>query len=137
MLRRTDHLAKHPLHPTSPVPTPQWRDAIASFANDTAVYMKFSGALNEFVPETPADVSTLVKTLTPFFNHVLECFGARRIMFGSDWPVCNVGGPRGEDGNWTLWREVVETWMGERGLSEEDREKIWWQTACEAYRVEM
>lgn len=99
--------------------------------------MKFSGGFNEFVSETPSDVPTLVKTLSPFFNHVFEYFGPRRILFGSDWPVCNVGGPKGEEGNWGLWREVVETWMVEKKLSDEEREWIWWRSACEAYAVEM
>ncbi|USP79139.1 hypothetical protein yc1106_06413 [Curvularia clavata] len=131
-----NHLGKHPLSPSSPVPSPQWRDGIAAFADDTAVYMKFSGGFNEFVPSTPSDVPTLVRTLTPFFNHVYECFGSGRILFGSDWPVCNVGGQKGEEGNWGLWREVVETWMEEKGLNEEEREQIWWRSACEAYAVE-
>jgi predicted TIM-barrel fold metal-dependent hydrolase len=28
--------------------------------------------------------------LRPFVDHVIECFGWDRVMFGSDWPVCTV-----------------------------------------------
>jgi L-fuconolactonase len=30
---------------------------------------------------TPAD-------LAPYVDHVLQVFGPRRLLFGSDWPVC-------------------------------------------------
>jgi L-rhamnono-1,4-lactonase len=103
--------------------------------------MKFSGAFNEFIDtpsssSTPSDIPTLVTTLSPFFNHVMECFGAHRVMFGSDWPVCNVGGPNGEAGNWNLWREVVQAWMDARGLSADERDAVWWRTGCEAYALD-
>ena len=65
-------------------------------------------------------------------------------MFGSDWPVCNVGGPRGEEGNWAFWREVVlavvEGWGGkggEEGEGEGESERVWWRAAAEAYRVDV
>ena len=60
-------------------------------------------------------------------------------MFGSDWPVCNVGGPRGEvdeegrESNWGVWRGVVEAWMEERGFGEEIREGVWWRGGARAY----
>lgn len=99
--------------------------------------MKFSGSLNEFIdtPSTPSDIPTLVNTLSPFFNHVFQSFGARRIMFGSDWPVCNVGGPKGEAGNWSLWREVVQGCLEARELSEEEKESVWWGAGCAAYAL--
>ena len=30
--------------------------------------------------------------LTPYVNHALELFGPKRLMFGSDWPVCELAG---------------------------------------------
>lgn len=58
-------------------------------------------------------------------------------MFGSDWPVCNVGGPKGEEGNWGFWRDVVRAVVEERGMSEEEGEGVWWRTGGRAYGVEM
>lgn len=57
-------------------------------------------------------------------------------MFGSDWPVCNVGGPKGEEGNWGFWREVVDEWMKQVGIQEEEKEWVRWRTGSEAYGLE-
>src|SRR5439155_1154814 len=34
--------------------------------------------------------------LRPYADHVLSCFGADRVMFGSDWPVCELAGSYAE-----------------------------------------
>lgn len=101
------------------------------------VYIKLSGALNEFSPSpTPSSAEEILNRMRPYLDHVYEAFGAQRIMFGSDWPVCNVGGPKGEEGNWAYWTEVVGRWMEEKGMSEGEREDIWGKTAVRAYGVE-
>jgi predicted TIM-barrel fold metal-dependent hydrolase len=107
-----------------------------SFSNDKNVFMKLSGAFNEFDTPTPEDIPSLLTSLTPFLQHVFHCF-PQRVMFGSDWPVCNVGGPKGEKGNWTLWRGVVEAYLEEQGMGEEEMESVWWKAGCEGYGVEM
>lgn len=97
--------------------------------------MKLSGAFNEFADQsTPTDVAAVVAALNPFLDHVFTTF-PRRVMFGSDWPVCNVGGPKGESGNWGFWVQIVEAGLGQRGLAEEERERVWWGAASEAYGV--
>lgn len=99
--------------------------------------MKLSGAFNEFEPApTPSSVEEIVNSLSPFLDVVFECF-PERVMFGSDWPVCNVGGPKGEEGNWEFWREIVEKILEERGMSEEEKESVWWRAGCEAYGIEI
>jgi L-fuconolactonase len=30
--------------------------------------------------------------LRPYVDHVIECFGLSRVMYGSDWPVCLLAG---------------------------------------------
>ena len=97
--------------------------------------MKFSGGFNEFAPSaTPNLAGEIVETSRPFIEHVFKVFGPRKVMFGSDWPVCNVGGPNGEE-NWGLWREVVAESID--GYGEEDREYVWWKAGSEAYGIEM
>lgn len=49
--------------------------------------------------------------------------------------MCNVGGPKGEAGNWAFWVEVVERYLDEKGLSEKDREWIWAKSAAAAYGI--
>ena len=123
-----DHLAK-PLLPSTP--SARYTAALQALQSDTNVYMKLSGAFNEFASATPSDVDTLVADLKPYLEVVFSCFKGR-VMFGSDWPVCNVGGPRGEEGNWGLWRDVVERVVGEG----KEREGVWCEVGCEAYGIE-
>ncbi|KAF1943514.1 hypothetical protein EJ02DRAFT_433090 [Clathrospora elynae] len=129
-----NHLAKPPLSPTNPQPDERWRQALTALSTDKDVYMKLSGAFNEFGTPTPSDVPALLTSLAPFLKHISICF-PKRVMFGSDWPVCNVGGPRGEEGNWGLWVEVVEAWMNLQAFSEEEREDVWWRAGCSGYGV--
>ncbi|KAF1851522.1 uncharacterized protein K460DRAFT_36570 [Cucurbitaria berberidis CBS 394.84] len=134
-----NHLCKHRL----PLATPsdptfvRWRSALTGLAADTSIYMKLSGALNEFddASPTPDTVQSVIEAVQPFFDAVFANFPGR-VMFGSDWPVCNVGGPHGEQGNWKFWVSVVEAWMEERGFEEGSMERVWWRAGSEAYGVE-
>jgi predicted TIM-barrel fold metal-dependent hydrolase len=36
--------------------------------------------------------SWTVDTLRPFFEHSVASFGWDRVIWGSDWPVCTLGG---------------------------------------------
>lgn len=83
---------------------------------------------------TPSSVPALLDTLRPFFAAAFECFPGR-VMFGSDWPVCNAGGPVGERANWGLWVGVVEAWLSERGVVGEEADGVWWGVAESAYGV--
>ena len=50
------------------------------------VYCKISGMITE------ADFTSWTEEqLKPYFDTVIEGFGSKRLMFGSDWPVCLVG----------------------------------------------
>lgn len=110
---------------------------MARLSTHPNVSIKLSGALNEFEPTpTPSSTADIVKALSPYLDTILASFGTKRIMFGSDWPVCNVGGPSGEAGNWELWREVVELWMEGKGLSDGEKEEVWWKAGAEAYGID-
>lgn len=64
-----------------------WRSLMAEVAKHPNVYCKLSGMITEANHQswTPED-------LRPYVEHVLECFGPDRVMFGSDWPVCLLAG---------------------------------------------
>lgn len=133
-----DHLCKPPL---SVPPSSRYLDALKSLSHDENVFMKFSGALNEFSSSpdpatTPSSPSSFLDSATPFLDHVFTCFPAR-VMFGSDWPVCNVGGPKGEAGNWKFWVEIVEEYMNRKGMTETEKESVWWKAGAAAYRVQV
>ncbi|KAJ4292753.1 L-rhamnono-gamma-lactonase [Kalmusia sp. IMI 367209] len=131
-----NHLCKPDLSTPNWPSFERWANALGRLSSHPNLYIKLSGALNEFSPAaTPASADEILKALKPYLDHVLQNFGAHRILFGSDWPVCNVGGPKGESGNWALWAEVVEKWLEERGLSAGEREWIWGKTAAAAYGI--
>ena len=51
------------------------------------VYCKLSGMITE------ADHRNWTPDhLRPYVEHVVECFGFDRVMFGSDWPVAELSG---------------------------------------------
>ncbi|MEM7735781.1 MAG: amidohydrolase family protein [Deinococcota bacterium] len=60
-----------------------WQDDLAAIAEFSNVYCKFSG----LVTEANHNAWTL-DDLRPYAEHVVDCFGTERLMFGSDWPVC-------------------------------------------------
>ena len=47
----------------------------------------FSGVVAYADPET-----WIADTLRPWVEHTIECFGWDRVVWGSDWPVCTLGG---------------------------------------------
>jgi L-fuconolactonase len=62
-----------------------WRAAVAPVAARPNVVAKVSGLVAE------ADWARwTVEDLRPFVETAVELFGTDRLMFGSDWPVCEV-----------------------------------------------
>ena len=115
----------------------RWKAAISRMAKYDRVYMKLSGAFSELMDQpndAPMTSDDIVKRMQPWLDHVFVEFGPWRIMFGSDWPVCNVRGP-GDSKSWSLWVETVDQIMQSRGLSEVEKSRIWHGTASEAYRL--
>lgn len=115
-----------------------WKDAIEKLARHARVYMKLSGAFSELQPPRQnVAANDVYQRIKPWVAFVFKHFGAHRVMFGSDWPVCNLGGP-GEKETWSLWKEVVELALDdpELGLTAKDKDRVWGGTAVEAYGLE-
>ncbi|KAI6899808.1 hypothetical protein KC318_g14463 [Hortaea werneckii] len=113
----------------------QWRVAVERLAKLSRTYMKLSGAFSE-LPEGLTSSEQISVRSKPWVAHVLSVFSPQRVMFGSDWPVCNVNGPAAE-ASWPIWKEVVQLLLNdaELSLSESDIQSIWSGTAVEAYRL--
>ena len=60
-----------------------WAKNIRLLAERDHVCCKLSGLVTEV-----RDAEWDAELLQPYFNTVLEAFGANRVLFGSDWPVC-------------------------------------------------
>jgi L-fuconolactonase len=114
-----DHIAKPVVQGPPPA---DWRRHIRELARRENVACKFSGVVTE-VPGwkwTP-------ELLRPYFEVVLEAFGPRRLMVGSDWPVCLVAA------GYTRWFEFVESCTAL--LSREERARVLGGTAIDFYNI--
>lgn len=64
-----------------------WREHMAEIARRDNVVAKISGVVAYSEPE-----SWTVETLRPYVEHTIASFGWDRVVWGSDWPVCTLGG---------------------------------------------
>lgn len=58
-----------------------WANDMAMIARETGAFCKLSGLVTEAGAEWHSD------DLGPYIAHLFRCFGAERLMWGSDWPV--------------------------------------------------
>jgi L-fuconolactonase len=66
----------------------EWRGGLAALAHCPNVVCKLSGLMTE------ADwQSWTPDQIRPYLDAAFECFGADRLMIGSDWPVCTLAAP--------------------------------------------
>jgi len=75
-----DHAAKPPIRTGATEP---WASLLRPFGQLPNVACKLSGLVTEADPTT-----WRVADLAPYVRIALETFGAGRLLFGSDWPVC-------------------------------------------------
>ncbi len=69
----------------------QWEKDVRRIARRQNTVCKLSGFLTE------SDVKNWKEAdFIPYFDAVFDAFGADRILYGSDWPVCLLGGSYGE-----------------------------------------
>jgi L-fuconolactonase len=116
-----DHIAKPCIRAGEIDP---WQSNIRELAKRQNVYCKLSGMVTE------ADWRTWsVEQLNPYLDVVLEAFGTKRLMFGSDWPVCLLACP------YPKWVMLVENALEELSIPEQER--IWGGTAIEAYGLKI
>jgi L-fuconolactonase len=99
-----------------------WATDLRRLAERPNVTCKLSGLVTEAVPG-PTDRATL----RPYVDVVLEAFGADRVMFGSDWPVCLLA--TSYDGWFTTVHELLEQ------LTDAERSAVLGDTASRVYRL--
>jgi len=87
-----------------------WADWIAALAGHPRVHCKLSGLATE------AESGWTTDSLARYVGHLLECFGPRRLLWGSDWPVVDL------NGGYRRWFAASEELLGE--LPENEREGI-------------
>ncbi|WP_307704214.1 amidohydrolase family protein [Variovorax paradoxus] len=122
-----DHAAKPPVGAYGGEAFAAWRKDMAGLAALPQVCCKFSGLWGEAPPSTHGDADAAVRAVRPVWEHLLESFGADRLMWGSDWPVLTLAG------DYAGWIEVSEACIG--GLSAGEQSHIWRGTAQRFYAI--
>ena len=115
-----DHIAK-PLISRGEV-SRSWEKNIRSLARRENVMCKFSGVVTEV-----RDAEWSPESIKDYFTIALSAFGAERLMFGSDWPVC-------------LLRTTYEQWLQTcreltADLSKTEQDQFFEGTATAAYQL--
>jgi L-fuconolactonase len=114
-----DHIAKPGIKAGLMDP---WRDHIREMAALPNVVCKLSGVTTE------ADHKTRTREqLRPYIDHVIECFGPDRILYGGDWPVSELAG------SYLQWLATLD--WATAGFSKADKRKLFRENAIKAYRL--
>ncbi len=99
-----------------------WKTQIRKLAAFPNVWCKLSGLVTE------ADHQRwTAEDLRPYIQHVLDCFGCPRVLFGSDWPVSTLAVP------YPRWVEIVRNALS--GASESDQRAVFHTNATKCYRL--
>ena len=114
-----DHMAKPPIARGE---FAEWARELRPLAAFPNVYCKLSGLVTE------ANWSTWkTDDLRPYVDYALEIFGAERLMFGSDHPVCLLA---------ASYKQVLESFQQLlKDLSAGDQEQIFGGNATRFYRL--
>ncbi|WP_343036032.1 amidohydrolase family protein [Hongsoonwoonella zoysiae] len=118
-----DHCMKPEIRNHSPESFQHWANGMSQLANETKACCKLSGLVTE------ASQNWMLEDLKPYAEHVLSAFGAERVMWGSDWPVCRL---RAE---YSDWRKIAEDLTSH--LSNKERQRVFGETAAEFYRLDV
>jgi L-fuconolactonase len=96
-----------------------WRSDVAAVAQFSNVACKLSG----LVTEAPSNWT--VDDLRPYGEHLLTCFGAERLIWGSDWPVVNLAA------DYRRWISAAEQLMA--GLDASAQSRVFGGNAVGSY----
>jgi L-fuconolactonase len=99
-----------------------WRKQIKELAELENVNCKISGMITKADPS-----SWKVADLSPYFEEVMEAFGADRVVYGGDWPVVLRAG---------AYMDWMEAFLAlSSALSKTEKEKLYYGNAERIYRI--
>ncbi|HUR59902.1 MAG TPA: amidohydrolase family protein, partial [Opitutaceae bacterium] len=99
-----------------------WRAELGELAQLSNVWCKVSGLVTEADHEKWS-----AGDLRPYIDHVVECFGFDRIMYGGDWPVST------QAADYPRWVATLDEAL--RGCTREELKKFYVSNAERFYRV--
>jgi L-fuconolactonase len=112
-----DHGAKPPIANGD---VSAWKRDVATLSRETRMVCKLSGLVTE---AGRADADALADCA----DHLLECFGPSRLLWGSDWPVCELVC------SYSQWCATADELLGR--LDAPAREQIYSETARKTYGI--
>jgi len=98
-----------------------WKSQMTSIARDFPVFCKLSGLATEAAPGWTSE------TLRPYVETLIEAFGPKRLMWGSDWPILNLAG------NYLDWFATAQKLTAD--LPKSDQAEIFGGTAARFYGI--
>ncbi len=96
-----------------------WQRDIVLLAEHPNIVCKLSGLVTEAAPDWQ------IADLRQATDHVLACFGPRRLLWGSDWPVVNLAG------GYTRWFAAAGALLAD--LSPDEKADIFGGNAARIY----
>jgi L-fuconolactonase len=99
-----------------------WADELRRVADETGAVCKLSGLLTE-----AGDRAGDPEALAPWVAHLLDCFGADRLLWGSDWPVLALAG------DYAAWWQLCRRLMA--SLTPAQRQSVFGGNARLVYRL--
>ncbi len=97
-----------------------WSRDVGAIAAESAARCKLSGLVTEATTATPAP-------LRRYVDRLLEVFGPRRLMWGSDWPVCELVC------SYDDWWQTTQALLA--GLPTHELQYLMGETARETYGI--
>ncbi|XXX76456.1 amidohydrolase family protein [Sorangium sp. So ce134] len=110
-------------------PDPAWVDAMQRLAKHPNIYVKFSSFFDMYNPaateDEPWKAPTDVAAYKPHFDVLMKAFGEDRLIWGSNWPVVDMGG--------SLASEIAIAELYLKELGQGVRDKVMYENALKFY----
>ncbi len=106
-----------------------WKAGIERVAQNPNMACKISGviAYGDASRWPEGDANSVARDLRPYVEHVIACFGWQRIVWGSDFPVCNL--TRGL----ASWKAATDVLL--QGCSDSEIDALAFANARRIYRL--
>jgi L-fuconolactonase len=130
-----NHMGGSPRFAPGDTPSVEWAETMHAAAAFPNVYMKVSAVFSTvgLRPEEDGEGSPVaLEAYAPHLDLLVEVFGEERLIYGSDWPVCNGFGDAKEV--YSAQLALLLRWAEQRG--ESFAEGLFWKNALAAYRFD-
>jgi L-fuconolactonase len=101
-----------------------WKEQIEQLAAFPHVFCKISGMVTEANWRNWS-----IADFESYLNVVFKAFGANRVMFGSDWPVCTVAA------TYRQVTEIVDSYLNNHDFSDQEKAAFWGGNAVKFYQL--